>query len=446
MRVNNFFSIRKISAIYIAYLMSSFRRAVYRPFIRPVYRAAVRPVTNIARRTVNRTVRGIANTNPVTAALVAEYEAELRKERRKTAARKATAKGAPSNSQMEEASSYRKMSSAPVTVGMTIKRPPISAREMGTYDSKIVSATEVIFSSVTSTNNSYTGGAPQLEIYLNPLNPAFKILADEAKNFQLFRFTKANMVFESTCNSTVGGSIVLGQLTDVLDAPPTTYEDAVLLKDSIQANVWQSVSLPLSLDMDFRYVTEAESASGAEIRQSNQALLFYGLVNTAIASGAVGNIKLDYSVELCKRVNGTELTSFDQFVYSAPAPGALLAAMANILPSAKTSTWFKKDLINQRLIIRPKATYIVNLTITSQADEDIVSAGATVAPYDSSGSIPTLSTWAYGSWNPKTNVNQNIYSVMYDFKSTEMDCYIDFSGLTGLTGPLDVNLTIDILT
>jgi len=427
--------------------MPSFRRAVYRPFIRPIYRTAVRPVTNIARRTFNRTAREIAETNPVTASIVAEYEAELRKERRKTAAKKAATKTMTSDHQMEQAASYRKMASAPVTVGMTIKRPPISAREMGTYDSKIVAATEVIFSSVTSTNNSYTGGAPQLEIYLNPLNPAFKILADEAKNFQLFRFTKANMVFESTCNSTVGGSIVLGQLTDVLDSPPDNYEAAVLLKDSIQSNVWQSVSLPLSLDQDFRYVTEADNASGAEVRQSNQALLFYGLVNTLTSSGAVGNIKLDYSVELCKRVNGTELTTFNQFVYLAASPAAVLDALANIVTNSKVSSWFKKDLLNQRLILRPRATYIVNLTILSPDDEDVPTPGADVLPYTSDGTAVTIiSTYAYGGYNPKTNTDQNIYSTMFTFKTPEADCYIDFSPLATLTGTLDVNITIDILT
>lgn len=418
---------------------------VYQPIIRPIYRRAAMPAANTARKLTNQAVRAASMVNPYTALAVARYEAEVKKARNKRRMKKLLR----NEDTLEEADrDSRKMTSAPVTVGMTIKRPPISMKESGVYDSKIVSATEVVFSSVTSTDNTYTSGSPNQEMTLNPLYPALKILADEAKNFQLFRFTKAALVFESTCNSTTGGSIILGQLSDVADEQPPTYDDAVLLKDNIQSNVWQSCILPLDLDREFRYVSEGQGPPGsvADARQANQAKLFWGLVNTPTIAGPVGNIKLEYTVELCKRINGTELTSFDQTGYVIPAATAL-SALANIATGSKVSPWFSKDLVNKFLILKPKAQYVVNIFVASTIDEDAVAPGASVSPYDSDGNaITPSSSFAYGAYSATTNVHQDIYSAMYTFRATDRNCYLDFSGLAGMTGPLDINISIDILT
>jgi len=420
------------------------KQQVYKPILRPAYQQAIRPAAAVARRQFNNTARALAMTNPLSAVAVRDYENEIRKQRK----RAAEAKEARTDVQMARAGNARTMSSAPVTVGMTIKRPPISSQESGKYDSKIVSATEVIFSSVISTDNSYSGGSQQQEMDLNPIHPSLRILADEAKNFQLFRFKKATVIFESTCNSTITGAVVLGQLADVLDTAPPTYDDAVLLKDSIQANVWQSVALPLDLDSEFRYVTfGASGVTGAEIRQVNQAKIFFGLVNTLVASGALGNIKLDYTVELCKRINGTELTSFDQSGVGLTSASAL-ATLGQMIPTARLSSWFQKDLINQRLIILPRCTCVVNLTIASQIDEDAVGPGSSIVPFlpTNVAITPTL-VLAYGAQTSALFANQNLYTAMYSFKASQLSCYLDFSSVVGvMTGPLDINISIDIYT
>lgn len=425
-----------------------FRRSIARPLAR-VSRPLVRATAQTARRTFNNTARAIAETNPVTAQLVADYEAQLRSDRAKRAAatRKAN-KEAKSQSEMQQAGDFRSMSSAPVTVGMKIKRPPLTTQESGVYDSKVVSASEVLFSSITSTNNEYSGGSQTQEMLLNPLYPSLKILADEAKNFQLFRFTKASVVYESTSNSTIGGSVVLGQLSDVIDTAPDNYDDAVLLKDTIQANVWQSVSLPLDLDKEFRYISYGPSGvTNAEVRQVNQAKIFFGLVNTATSAGAVGNIKLEYTVELSKRVNGTELTSFDQFGYLMATPATALTSITNIAPNSKVSSWFVKDATNGRLLIMPKATYVFNFTLASSADEDVATPGLLILPYSPSGTPLTLiADYPYAGYIASMGMNTNLLTRMYTFKTSTLASYIDFTPIAGLTGPIDINVSIDILT
>lgn len=424
--------------------MSGYRRV--REALHPVGRYVVAPAARIARRTVQRSVRGAVRRTVILKSGLSAYEDELNRTRRRMARRAAKEELEKTEARsMEKAGDFRTMSAAPVTVGMTIKRPPLASRESGTYDSKIVSASEVLFASVTSTSNSYAGGNPAQEMTLNPLYPSLKILADEAKNFQMFRFTKASVVFESTTNSATSGSIVLGQLTDVIDDAPATYDDAALLKDMIQANVWQSVTLPLDLDKEFRYITSSVAPTPAEVRQINQAKIFYGLVNCPNGT-LVGNIKLEYTVELCKRINGTELTSFDQTGYLIPAATAL-ASLGQSVTGAKISPWFQKDLVNQRLIIKPKATYVVNFTLISDADESVVSPGQSIRAYDADDNpIPPVNTWEYAAYAPKTNANQNVYVTMYTFRTPALSSYLDFSGIIGLTGPLDINFSIDILT
>lgn len=420
--------------------MKAFRRTV---------RTAAKPARAIARRTFNTSARVAAASNPMTAQLVSDYEKELARQRRITARAQ---QGAPAlrssayqESDMKEAGNFRKMTTAPVTVGMQIKRPPISSRETGKYDSKVVSASEVIFSGVTSTSGGWTGNTAT-SMFLNPLHPALRILADEAKNFQLYRFIKATVVFESTCNSSTSGALVLGQLSDVLEPPPTNYDDAALLKDTIQANVWQSCALPLDLDPSFRFVSSgAGSTTDAEVRQTNQAKIFYGIVNCPLST-LIGNIKLEYTVELSKRVNGTELTSFDEYGYLIPA-SAPLQALLPIVSGARGSSWFTKDIANQFLILGPRATYIVNFALLSSIDEDAVSVGSSFKPKNPDGTLISIgSPWAYGGYSDVLFSNQNMYVCFMTFKTTEMYSYLDFSVLSDLTGPIDFNITIDILT
>lgn len=348
--------------------------------------------------------------------------------------------------QAKNAKNNRIMSSAPVSVGMKIKRPRMSVKDAGA-DSKVVSASEVIFSNITSTDNGFTGGSQVYEMLLNPLHPAFKILSDEAKNFQLFRFKKAHVVFESTCNSTITGAVGLGQLSDVLDNSPNDYESFALLKDTIQANVWQSCRLPLSLDNSFRYVSYGDNdVTSAEIRQVNQAKIFFCLINTLTSSGAVGNIKLEYTVELSKRVNGDPLSTLDWYGYLVDADASILSNLTS-MATVRRTPYFQIDGTKLRLL--PRGQYILNMTIAVDGDEDIVGPASSILPYTYTGSvIPTTVQYSYAGYTDTSFTNQNLFTTMARFVANQPSGYIDFQPLVdaALANKIDINLTIDIIT
>lgn len=410
--------------------MERFAKKTYRTYARPVYRTAKKVVNQAAKTTAQMDPTGLAP------AIINTYERQLRKQRATTARRSAYARSQPQPT--------RHMESAPVTVGMTIKRPPVKVQE-GSADSKTVSACEVIFPSVTSTDNSFSGGNQTQEMLLNPLHPALKILADEAKNFQMYRFTKAKLVFESTCNSTITGAVGLGQLSDVLDYSPSDYESFALLKDTIQANVWQSVELPLKLSPDFYYVSYGPNAVGsAEIRQVNQAKLFFSLINLATSSGAVGNIKLEYSVELVKRINGDPLNIFDAFGYQI-SPSAPLSALTD-LTGSRRSPWLVRD--GAKLIMAPRATYIVNFTLAIDGDTDAIAPAYACQVRTPSGSyVSWLSVYGYSGYTDKTFTNQNLYTQIAKIKTTVPNCYLDFQPIidAAITHNIDINITVDIV-
>lgn len=339
----------------------------------------------------------------------------------------------------------RKFSFAPVTVGMQIKRASTRVSEKGVYDSKIVSATEVIFSSVDSTNGSYTGGSQDYEMLVNPLHPALKLLSDEAKNFQMFRFKKCKVIFESTCNSVTNGSIIIGQLTDVLEFAPNDYESAALLKDTIQSNVWQMCQLSLSLDDQFRYVSYSNDVTNSEVRQVNQAKIFYGLINVPIGQ-ICGNIKLEYTCELSKRINGDPIDQLNLYTPSVinPSPTILKDPILQSIVNVRRTPWFERD--DATLLLKPRASYIMNITLQLIADQSATTAGENILPYGPDGSsISLINDQLIEGYSDNTYTNRNVFTRICSFTTTETNSYISFNELVLLPGQFTLWFSINVV-
>lgn len=362
------------------------------------------------------------------------------------AARRAYRRSTATNRRLRNAS----LNAAPLTIGMNVGPSSKSVSEGSKMDSKIVSAQEVIFDSVASTNDNYSGGSQQYEMAVAPLDPRLKVLSQEAASFQLYRFTKLQLQFETSVNSTISGAIILGALNDVTDDSPANYTDASLLQTFKQCNVWTPCTLNIPCHKQWFYVSSSTDVTFAEVRQLIQVKIFYALLNTAIGSGPVGAVKLNYTCELSRRISPVALTSFDAAALGFTVSDDPLASIPSIV-RVKASPWYQRLGFNadtglDQLLIKARGTYVVSFTLTSTIDEDVTTAGASIIPYDQENNPITLTTnYAYASYSATTNMHKDIYSAMLVFTVPDNASYFDFSGLSALTGPLNVNFQSDVV-
>jgi len=188
--------------------------------------------------------------------------------------------------------------SAPVATGTTVKRkdPKISMQPNG---STIVSHREYL-----KDVNADSSTAVVNVIGCNPQSgQMFPWLSAIATRYEMYKFKKLNFIYDPSCGTTTGGSVVLAFDFDYLDeispVSPVVKSTIMAWKYSSKSALWAHNVLSVGLDArmsTFRYC----NSSSASAQNADPRLDFIGnlvVFNQSADTGPFGEIYVEYEVE-----------------------------------------------------------------------------------------------------------------------------------------------------
>lgn len=371
-----------------------------------------------------KSAKQLANTNPVSAAMYAELEKrvrnKLRRQRKKSAKR---------NKNIVRDDGNRHFVEAPAV--MAVAAGGVTPMILTDGETKLMDGQELIFPYLQPTNNTWYFDSDG--ILINPLEAIFPLLANEAVNYQMYRFTKLNMQYENTCSTSTPGQLYLGCLTDPSDSVPTGPEEATAIKHSVRGPVWSSMSFDFPCDGMFRYIN-GTSISDADLRNVYQFRAWFGILNGAL-NIPIGSVRISYEIELCKRVAGQDLNLIDIAIPAGTSPINIVTAIATATAKDRGPRWYKFDGIE--IFFQAYGTYTLQTFIQSSANIDVYTAVQNLADSLVDGRTNTQYPTAEiifqaGSYRTLTDTNTSCGTISMRFSVKRGD-YLDFSGLSSLS-------------
>jgi hypothetical protein len=137
---------------------------------------------------------------------------------------------------------------------------------------------------------------------INPGLPGlFPWLASVATRFQKYRFRYLRICYKTSAPSTTQGYVFLVPDYDSSDSRPTTKTQALQYKSAKRGNIWESFHLdcaPEDLSALPQYYTRGGSIPNTDIKTYDVGQLFVVMLGPASNSGPMGELWVEYGVEL----------------------------------------------------------------------------------------------------------------------------------------------------
>lgn len=153
---------------------------------------------------------------------------------------------------------------------------------------------------------------------LNPSTPStFPWLSRIATGFELYRFTKLRIVYSPSCSTATSGLIVGAFEYDANDAVPTNKQQISAMDRSARGNLWGRQVFDLACNKAWFYVSS--SGGVGDPRLSDVARFFYAVYG-ATATGTVGELSIEYTVEFMKPEAALPLQSENIQVFGSNLP------------------------------------------------------------------------------------------------------------------------------
>lgn len=305
-------------------------------------------------------------------------------------------------------------------------------------ETKIISGQELIVSSITSASSGWQIN-PRVDI--NPISPLMPILAAEASSYQMYRFTKLEAQYENLCPSSTQGQLFMGTLADPADALPDSAQDATAIKNSVRNAMWVPSSFKFPCDGQFRYV-DGSIATDADQRNINQFSFWYGTLGFGPTTTSAGTIRLNYTIELQKRIAPVAPGVLNVTELDGASGVAILPGLRSYITNRRRGSWYRIEATTQRLVHQAPGKYALQLSIRSRIDQEVWTPLTTMTIRDVNGTAitPTIGYQVFGYGAPGW-VNRSLATRVYTYSLADPGGYIDFSFLAGLT---DIDLTISI--
>lgn len=312
-------------------------------------------------------------------------------------------------------------------------------------ETKIVSGQELVVSSITSSIDSLTGPwqvNPRIDI--NPVSYLMPILASEAQSYQMYRFTKLEAQYENLCPSTTQGQLFMGILSDPADALPDSAQDATCIKNSVRNAMWVPSSFAFPCDGQFRYV-DGSVSSDADQRNINQFTFWYGTLGFGPTTTSAGTIRLNYTIELQKRIAPVNLSSLNVKETAGASTTSIIPAIVPYTTGRRSGRWYIIDPINQTIVHRAAGKYALQFNIRSTANIDVWTGLSTMAFTTVNGAAitPDDQFTAFG-YSGLSDTNRNVGIRICTYKFADSGGTIDISWLASLTN-VDLSISIDRL-
>lgn len=144
------------------------------------------------------------------------------------------------------------------------------------------------------------------KLAVNPgMSQTFPWLSTIATRFQKYRFRRLSFRYETSAPSTQQGYVMIVPDFDSSDQIPTTKQQALQYQSAIRSNVWEKISLFIrdkDLHAEEQYYIRSTTVPNTDIKTYDVAQLFTAMVGPAATLGPIGELWVDYEVELISPV------------------------------------------------------------------------------------------------------------------------------------------------
>lgn len=306
-------------------------------------------------------------------------------------------------------------------------------------ETKIVSGQELIVTSITSAT---VGWQINPRIDINPISPLMPILAAEASSYQMYRFTSLSAQYENLCPSSTQGQLFMGTLADPADALPDSAQDATAIKNSVRNAMWVPSSFKFPCDGQFRYV-DGSVATDADQRNINQFSFWYGTLGFGPTTTSAGTIRLNYTIELQKRIAPVSPGALD--VRGFGNTTGILPALTSYVGTRRRGTWYDINPTTGLLTHKAPGKYAMQITIRSTDNIDVLTPFSSMAFEDVNGNaITPVSRYFINGYTFNSNTVPNVVSRSFTYSFADAGGTIDLSWVSSLTS-IDMTISIDRL-
>lgn len=230
---------------------------------------------------------------------------------------------------------------------ISVKKP-----RMGSDGSLNISHSELLSDVVTE--SSYKGNYIVFKGSINPgLSRIFPWLANMAKNFQEYRFSKISLRYAANCATSISGTIMMSAVYDPSLPVPNSEQNFSNLEGMVATNVWKNLNFSADksgMNSQKHYYIRGNNPNttitNEDIKLLDCCYILVGLDNCPSGVNNLGKVYIDYTVTLSKPYTNSGLQQIIQtnsWILQSTSPTSstifiATTASANSLPYGKFSS------------------------------------------------------------------------------------------------------------
>lgn len=214
-----------------------------------------------------------------------------------------------------------------------------------------------------------------------------------ARSFDKYRFRKLKFVYRPVCATTQVGVVMMSFDYDTLDATPVSKAEQSQTLPNVETNAFAPCELKVECDNLWRFTRQGAISTG-DLKTYDIGQI---VISSAYATASLlGEVYVEYEVELEKPTHGTPLTNYISSVTStkaAPFTGAASYGTAQPWSIGSTSTLTCNTPGEYTLFVKYTGTVITgiaNLVITSSIPGALVAIASTSAIWDAAQTTGTI--------------------------------------------------------
>jgi hypothetical protein len=201
--------------------------------------------------------------------------------------------------QVKQQGAVNQLSAAPLAFGRTRVNEPRALQGMGANGSRTVKFSEYVQDVVANAAGTFGSTSPSFPVQVG-ISALFAWLAEQAINYQEYRFRKLAFRFESDQTANIAGKVMFAFSPDAADPVPLNKQEMLEYGVKGKSNLWKEFVMPVPVTEAlgaWRYVRSGTLAANLDIKTYDLGILFVALSGTAADTNA-GELYVDYEVEL----------------------------------------------------------------------------------------------------------------------------------------------------
>jgi hypothetical protein len=200
---------------------------------------------------------------------------------------------------VSQAGTINQLVAAPVAAQRVRVNPPKARNGMSANGNRTIVFEEYVQDIITS------GTTLLFAAQSFPLQPGistlFAWLAEQAINYQEYRFKRVTFRFETDQTTGIAGKVMYAFSPDAADPTPTNKQEMLEYGIKGKSAVWQEFSMPVPLVEALgtrRYIRSGTLSANLDIKTYDLGVLFVATSGIVATSANIGELYVEYEVEL----------------------------------------------------------------------------------------------------------------------------------------------------